>query len=456
MKGKKLNRRKFMGGALAAGSLAVTGCASTKFNEIVPRSVLGGPRYVSPSQKLNIAVIGCGGKGTSDMQSVSSENIVALCDVDDARAAEAYKLQPDAKRYKDYREMLNDDSLELDAVVVSTPDHHHAPASLMAMRKGLHVYCQKPLTHTVHEARLMAEAARRYGCITQMGNQGTAEDGLRRAVELIQDHNIIGDVTEVHVWTNRPVWPQGQEIEGRLPKQDIPPTLAWDLWLGPAETRDYNKAYCPFTWRGFLDFGTGALGDMACHTANMAFMALDLGYPLSVEAEVSDVFTESFPRWSIITFEFPARGKMPPLTFKWYDGGKIPSQDYAPGMKFPNSGSLLVGKNGTLFSPNDYGAKFVLLPEAKFADAKAMVEAKPERLPQSPGHYKEWIQACKGEGKAMSNFDYAALLTETILLGNVALQAREKIQWNGTRMKVTNSASANKFISKEYLHGYTV
>lgn len=249
MKNKKLNRRKFMGGALAAGALTTQACSTF---QIVPRSVLGGkPRYVAPSEKVNIAVIGCGGKGTSDMEAVSMENIVALCDVDDARAAEAYKKQPNAKRYKDYRELLSDDTLDLDAVVVSTPDHHHAPASMMAMKRGLHVYCQKPLTHTVAEARMMRDAARKYGCITQMGNQGTAENGLRRAVELIQDHNIIGDVTEVHVWTNRPVWPQGPEIES-LPKQDVPSTLAWDLWLGPAEMRDYNKGYCPFNWRGFL------------------------------------------------------------------------------------------------------------------------------------------------------------------------------------------------------------
>lgn len=454
MKEKKVSRRQFVGGSLAAGAVLTQACNS--FN-IVPRSVLGGkPRHIAPSEKLNIAAIGIGGKGHSDLEYAMGENVIALCDVDQAYAAKAFALVPGARKYTDYREMIEKEK-ELDAVIVATPDHHHAPASILAMQHGLHVYCQKPLTHTVYEARRMRETAKKYGVVTQMGNQGTSENGLRRAVELIQD-GVIGDVTEVHVWTNRPIWPQGMEV--KMEEKPVPSTLDWKLWLGPTADRPYSDAYLPFKWRGFYDWGTGALGDMACHTANMAFMALNLGYPTSIEAQTAPKPEKAYPAWSIINFQFPARGKMPPVKFVWYDGGKMPPPELSQGAKFPNSGSLLVGKNGTLFSPNDYGAKFVLLPEEKFKGMKEEIAKPPQRLPHGlgddRGHHQEWIKACKGEGKTMSNFDYAALLTETILLGNVAMRAGEKLEWDGEKMRATNTRSADKYVKNEYLNGYAV
>ena len=403
----------------------------------------------SPNEKLDIAVIGCGGKGHSDMRSVTSENIYALCDVDDKQGAKAYEEQPKAKRYHDYRELLEKEGKNLDAVIVATPDHSHAPASILAMKMGLGVYCQKPLTHNVYEARLMRETAAKYKVATQMGNQGTANDDLREAAEVVQS-GAIGDVREVHVWTNRPIWPQGQE----RPKNEekVPDHLEWDLWLGPASFRPYNSAYCPFSWRGWFDFGTGALGDMACHTANLPFMALKLEYPTSVEATTTPFNKDSFPMASRIQYDFPARGSMPPLTMYWYDGGLKPWESLFLGEKRPNTGSLLVGDRGTLVSAGDYGGSYQLLPKKHFEGYK-----KPAPwIERSPGHYVEWIRACKGGKPAMSNFDYAALLTETILLGNVAMQAGERIEYDGPNMKITNVESANSLLRREYRKGWAL
>ncbi|MBI1785123.1 Gfo/Idh/MocA family oxidoreductase, partial [Candidatus Sumerlaeota bacterium] len=317
--GKKVSRRSFILTAAAAGVTVTQGCGSF---HILPRHILGGKNYVSPNEKMNIGSIGVGGKGFSDMEGVSSENIVAICDVDWKLAEKAFKAQPKAKRYYDYREMIEKE--KLDAVIVSTPDHTHAPASVFAMQRGLHVYCQKPLTHDVYEARIMRKTAEKYGVVTQMGNQGTAEDGLRSAVEIIRS-GAIGKIKEIHVWTNRPIWPQGLNRPDATPP--VPEGIKWDLWLGSAPQRPYNPAYHPFNWRGWWDFGTGALGDMACHTANMAFMACDLEYPDRIEAETSERFAETPPKWSVIKYNFPARGNHPPCTFHWYDGGKMPPKD---------------------------------------------------------------------------------------------------------------------------------
>lgn len=454
---KDPTRRKFLSGAAAAGAAAAaTGCAN--FN-IVPRSVLGGsPKFVPPSQKMNVASIGCGGKGESDVEQVgATENIVALCDVDQDRGAKSFKKFPDAKRYVDFRELL-DKEKTLDAVIVSTPDHMHAPIALAAMKRGLHVYCQKPLTHDVFEARRMREASEKYNVVTQMGNQGTSENGLRRAVELIQS-GTIGPVREAHVWTNRPVWPQGHELTAPLPEEPARESMNWPLWLGTAPVRPYNKHYAPFTWRGWWDFGTGALGDMACHTANMAFMALNLAYPTKIEVTSAKINPQTYPDWSVIKFHFPKRGDMPACTLTWYDGGKRPPKDLVEGQEFSNSGSLLIGDKGKLFSPNDYGAKFMLLPEASFKDVTNLT--KPERLPESPGgggdesQKMEWINACKGTGKTMSNFSYAALLTETILLGNIALRAGD-MEWDGPNMKSPNNPKANDLVRRTYNGEYEV
>ncbi len=439
---RPFTRRGFLGGGLAAGAALSQACS------IVPRSVLGGRGHVPPSEKLNIGIIGCGGKGLSDMREVSSENILALCDVDDARAAEAYRDQPRAHRYHDYREMF-DKEPTLDAVIVATPDHHHAPASMLAIERRIHVYCQKPLTHSIYEASRLKEAARRYRVVTQMGNQGTANDGLRRAVEIVQAGGI-GPVREVHVWTNRPVWPQGIE---RPAPEPVPSTMQWDLWLGPAPERPYSSAYAPFAWRGWCDFGTGALGDMACHTANMPYMALKLTQPTRVEARTSEFNRDSYPSWSLIRYEFPARAGMPACTFWWYDGGKLPPADLAPELSYQNSGCLLVGDKGLLYSPNDYGAAFKLLPEKDFEG----YEGPPQTLPRSPGHYKEWINACKGSGPdPMSNFDYSAELTMAILMGNLAIRVGHEIDWNARRLVATNCDQAAPYVRRDYRPGYHV
>ncbi len=435
----KTTRRDFMKGSAALGTAFwVSGAQAWQDSK-------------SPIERLNFACIGVDGKGSSDSDSAGKHgNIVAVCDIDDQRLAKKARRYPKARKFNDYREMLTEMEKEIDAVTVSTPDHSHAPASMFALRRGKHVFCQKPLTWSIHEARALREMAAKKGVATQMGNQGTSNTGLREAVEIVQS-GAIGDVSEVHVWTNRPIWPQGTGRPTETPK--VPSHIHWDLFLGPAAERPYHSAYHPFKWRGWLDFGTGALGDMACHTANMAIMALDLFDPISVEAEHSGIVeNETFPKYSTITTEFAKRGELPPCKMFWYDGGKLPPKELAQGQKMSNSGSMLIGSKGTLFSPNDYGAAFVLLPKEKFVDY-----TKPEpTLPRSPGHFTEFANACKGGPAAMSNFDYAGRLTETILLGNLALRAGKKVEWDAKNLKATNAPELEPFIRREYRSGWTL
>jgi len=402
----------------------------------------------SPSEKLNIAGIGVGGRGTDDINGVSSENIVALCDVDEKQAGAMFRRFPKAKRYHDFRKMLEKERT-IDAVVIATADHTHAPAAVMAMKLGKHVYCEKPLTHSIHEARVMKETAAEYEVATQMGIQGHSYDGHRRAVELLRA-GVIGPVREVHVWSDRPIWPQGIDRPKDTPP--VPPHLKWDLWLGPAPWRPYHPAYVPFKWRGWWDFGTGALGDMGIHNADVAFWGLKLGAPTSAEAEVSDVHAETAPKWSIIRFEFPARGSLPPLKFTWYDGGKKPPKELAGGQELPTNGALMIGKKGTMLSPDWHADKFKLLPEEKFKG----FEGPEQTIPRSPGHHKEWVVACKGGSPAMADFSYSGPMTEAVLLGNVAIRAGEKIEWDAEKLKVTNCPKANEFIRREYRSGWTL
>jgi predicted dehydrogenase len=418
-------------------------------------------KKTSKIETVNIACIGVGGKGDSDSDDAGQVgNIVAICDIDDKFLERKAARFPRAKRYNDYRKMLQEMDKQIDAVTVSTPDHTHAPAALMAMRMKKHVYCQKPLTHTVQEARLMRETAAKYGVATQMGNQGTAEDGLREAVEVIQS-GAIGPVKEVHVWTNRPIWPQAPGVTKRPEGDDpIPSSIHWDEWIGTAPMRPYKeKVYHPFAWRGWWDFGTGALGDMACHTANMAFMALKLGYPTSIVAENDPLNPETYPGWARITFQFPARGEMPPVKFVWYEGknkGKklLPTAELLQGQIASDSGSLLVGEKGTLYSPNDYGADYVLLPKKEFVGYKAPAPKLPRNGKGDLGMKIEWIEAIKGGPPAMSNFNYAGMLTETILLGNVAMRAGKLLEWDGPNMKFTNAPEANAFLGVEPRTGW--
>ena len=440
MNHRNVTRRRFLQGtAAAAGALA--------FPVIVPSRAFGA------NERLNIAAIGCGGKGEVDIAGVADQNLVALCDVDEKNAANMFKKFSSAKRYSDYRVMLEKESASIDAVTVSTPDHHHAPAALRAMRMGKHVYCQKPLTHTVHEARLMRETAREMKVATQMGNQGHSHPETRRLVELVR-HGVLGNVSAVHVWTDRPIWPQGVRRPTQTPP--VPPTLKWDLFLGPAPERPYHSAYTPFNWRGFWDFGTGALGDMACHCMDLTFFALDLPAPTSVSAKSSGGNEESAPRWSIINYDFPQNGKQPALTMTWYDGGRLPPAELVKGKELVKNGIILVGDKDTLYVPSYWGDG-MFLSGAKTADFKDVAQS----IPRAPGefdkgHYDEWIAACKGGPKALSNFDYSGPMTEAVLLGNVALRAGGRIEWDAKQLKVTNLPEANGFVRKQYRSGWAI
>ncbi len=437
-----LTRRHFIltSTALASGLILPSGLAYGSQTAAVKN------RGLSPREKLNIGIIGCGGKAEENLNGVGGENIVALCDVDEVRGAEAFKKYPHAKRYQDFRKMLEQEK-SLDAVVVTTPDHIHATAAVMAMKLGKHVYCEKPLTHSIHEARVMRETAAKFKVATQMGNQGHSYESTRQVVELVQA-GVLGPVREVHVWTDRPIWPQGM---GRPSETPPPPaTLDWDLWLGPAPARPYHPSYLPFNWRGWWDFGTGALGDMACHNWDAAFWALQLGAPSEIEPESSGVNAETAPKWSILRYQFPARGDLPPVKLTWYDGGKLPSRDLAQGLELPKNGTLMIGEKGTLFMRDWNANNFLLLPQEKFAGLKAPAAT----LPRSPGHYQEWIAACKGGPPALSNFDYAAVLTEAVLLGNVALRVGRKIEWDAKRMKAKHCPEADQFIHPLYRRGW--
>ncbi len=396
--------------------------------------------------------------------------MVALVDIDegDKYLGGAAKKWPKAKTYFDMRKLFDDTEMlkNIDAVTVSTPDHMHASAAVPLMRMGKHVYVQKPLTRTVFEARTMMETARKYKVCTQMGNQGTAADGLRRAVELIQD-GIIGSIKEAHVWTNRPIWPQAPGVMKRLPKQDEPEGVHWDEFLGGSPGRDYNKGYHPFAWRGFWAFGTGAIGDMACHTANMAFMALKLGHPTKVSAEAGDVNDETCPSWAHVTMEFPKREKMDAVTLHWYEGKRDGKKVLPPpeliekvvkaGGKLVDSGSILVGEKGILYSPDDYGAKILITP-GELTEGKNTT--KPETLPSNNGgdggQKKEWVEAIKANKPtlALSNFDYSAMLTEAFLLGNVAIRSGKPVIWDGPKFKVTDNEKAMQYIKTEYRKGW--
>ncbi len=422
----------------------------------------GSARTYAANEKLNIASIGAGGQAAGDIGQLASQNIVALCDVDWRHAAGTFKKFPDAKKFKDYRKMLDTIHNEIDAVIVGTPDHHHFFASMAAIRLGKHVYCEKPLTHSVWEARVLTKAARDAKVATQMGNQAQASEETRRLQEFVMD-GVIGPIREVHIWTDRPsrglfaeYWPQGVTRPSDSPA--VPDTLDWDLWLGPAPWRPYHPAYLPAKWRGWWDFGTGALGDIACHYFDPVFRALKLGAPISVEASSTRVNEETYPLGSMITYQFPARGEMPAVRLVWYDGGLRPPRP--PQMQdndlMGDNGHLLVGDKGIITT--DW-SKWRLYPEKLATEYGEPTK----RLPRSPGHHQEWVIACKGGPKAGSNFDWAGPMTETVLLGNVALrtQLRERLtraplKWDVEKGAFSNVAEADPFLRREYRSGWTV
>lgn len=411
----------------------------------------------SPNDRIRFACIGVGGKGESDTRDAANAGeVVAICDIDDDTLDKAAQKYPKARKFNDFRKMLEEMDKSIDAVTVSTPDHCHAVAAGMAMQMGKHCFCQKPLTRSIWEARRLAEIAREKKVASMMGNQGTAQAGLRRMAAMVRA-GVIGPVKEVHVWTNRATnfWLQG---EGRPAAATPPSTVHWDLWLGPAPERPYaapekrgrdQYGYHPFAWRGWWDFGSGALGDMACHTANLPFMALDLRNPTSVVAETSPNNHDSYPLWSIIRFDFPANDRRPGLTFTWYDGGKLPPAELLDGKTPSSSGSLMIGEKGKVYTPDDYGERGQLLGDVQPIE----VEFTP-----SPGHFQEWVRAIKGGEQAMSNFpNYAGPLTETILLGNLAVYAGgKKIEWDAQGLKATNAPEVARIIRPEYRGGYTL
>ncbi|QVL30991.1 Gfo/Idh/MocA family oxidoreductase [Telmatocola sphagniphila] len=436
------------------------------------------------ADRLRVAGIGVGGKGSSDIEQAGAVmDVVALCDIDEHRLNQRATTWPQAKKYFDYRKLFDEMLKEIDAVVVSTPDHSHAKPSLIAIHSGKHVYCQKPLAQTPFEARLMREAAAKAGVVTQMGNQGSGLSGLRRAVELIRT-GVLGDILEAHVWTNRPFkyWKQSPDVVSRPPEAAVPAYVHWDEWLGAAPFRPYavrddknspggkRPAYHPHDWRGYWDFGTGALGDMACHTANMAYRAMELDAPIAVSAEAAAINPETYPAWAKIQYHFPARGTKPAVVLHWYEGARdgsrvLPSTELLAkvlkkGESAADSGSLLIGSKGMLYSPNDYGAEFRLTPEKDFMGVQTKKpESGPEGIPDNPDAYmkREWAEAIKAGKPSMasSSFAIAGRLTETMLLGNIAVRfAGQKLDWDTATQKFKNSSQASALVSKAYRKGF--
>lgn len=433
---RRTNRRRFLENSALAGVgvwVASAGAAASAR---------------SPNEKLNIGIIGCGGRGASNTQDVSGENIVALCDVDQSRLAKAAEKYSKAQKYADWRKLV--DQKGLDAVVVSSTDHTHAPASVWAMNRGLCVYCEKPLAHSVHEARVVQETYQKNKnkVATQMGTQIHAGDNYRRVVELIQG-GAIGPVRACHVWCGR----RGL-VDGERPK-DTPPapkTLDWDLWLGPAPFRPYHNRYLPgcMTWEQWWDFGNGCLGDMGSHLIDLAFWALKLRDPLSVQSEGTPLRKETYPEWLTVRWEHPARGDMPACSLHWYDGIQLPKVD-VPGhdlKKWP-IGLLFVGDAGMLLC--DYGRRF-LLPEDKFKGFKAP----PASIAPSLGHHKEWLHACKTGAPTLCNFDYSGKLIENNMLGVVAFRTSTKLDWDAQNLKARNCPAADALIRPAYREGWTL
>jgi predicted dehydrogenase len=401
-------------------------------------------------RKLNIAGIGVGGQGGRDIGSMASENIVALCDVDSRRGGGSFSRFPHAKQYKDFRRMLIEMDDQIDAVTVSVPDHMHFPAAMMAIKMGKHVFVQKPMAHTIEEARALTLAAREHKVASHMGIQGHAGQGIRRMREWMAA-DLIGDVKELHVWTNRPIWPQG--IPNALPKADVPATLDWNLWQGVAPVRDYGKGYLPFNWRGWWDYGCGAMGDIGCHALDCAFDVLDLGSPTTVEAVSDTINEQTAPKWAIITYQFPATEKRGPIKLVWYDGIKKPDRpkELEEGRNIPGGigGQLWYGSKGTIMVSDVYCKSARIIPESKMQEA-AKAGLPPQTEKKSIGHYREWIEACKGGEPAGANFDYAGPLTEMVLLGNFAVRTGKKLEWDAKEMKCTNVPEANQYVRKDY------
>jgi len=414
-------------------------------------------RADSPNGTLNVAYIGVFGIGRTHILNTHrlGVNCLTYCDVDPAQMGDAKQRWENAVAYTDYREMFDKQHRNIDAVMIGTPDHQHYTPTMIAMQLGKHVYVQKPLTHTVWEARQLLLASRKYKVVTQMGNQGHANEGNRVIVEYIRS-GLLGTIKEIHAWSNRPTWPQG--MANRPDGEDpIPDGLNWDAWIGPAPMRPYKRGvYHRSMWRGWWDFGGGALADMACHTIDGIYWAMEPGHPLAVEPfTTTPVSEESFPKSSVVKYEFAAKGQQPAWNLYWYDGGLKPQMpvDFEMGRNLPVSGNLIVGSKATLLVSGDYGDRSQIIPDARHRE----IGRPPQMLERSPGHYEEWVMACRGEKSIDfpgSNFEYSAPLSEVVLLGNVAIRAGRRIEWDGDKLEVTNLPQANKWITKEYREGW--
>jgi predicted dehydrogenase len=407
----------------------------------------------SPGERVNVGVVGANGQARANIERCAKAggNIVAICDVDEARLAEGSKGFEKAKQYTDFRKML--EQKDIDAVIVSCPDHMHAFAAIPAMQLGKHVYCEKPLTHSIWEARRMAEVAKGAKVMTQMGHTGHASEGTRLTVEMIRA-GVIGTIREIHTWTDRPIWPQG--IERPATADTVPKNFNWDLWLGPAPERPFNNAYHPFKWRGWCDFGTGALGDMGCHIINASYWALNLGYPSSVEAGCW-FNGETWPEWSMIRYQFPAKDDRAAVKMFWYDGGKLPKrpEELEADRQFAKGGGTLwIGDKGKMICATSQAPR--LIPETKMKDFVKPAQTI-ERLPAGPApHHREWLDAIRSGKQSSANFEYSAMLTEIVLLGNLAISARKKIEWDGENMRVKNVEGMERFVKREHRKGWSI
>lgn len=448
------SRRDFLA-AMAAGTVAVT---------IAPRHCVARSGLIPPSERIRVGAIGVGGMGGGDVGKISSlgGEMIALCDVDDVRGAGSFQAHPKARRYKDFRIMIDKEANNIDAVTVGTPDHIHAVAAMAAIRAGKHVYCQKPMTQTLHECRELTKAAIAAKVVTSMGNQGHATEGARLTNEWIRA-GVIGEVREVHVWSDRAgrLWKQGITKPKDTPP--TPKTLDWNLWLGPRAERPYHPAYAPHNWRGWWDFGTGALGDMGCHIIDHPVWALELGAPTSVESrttldgsflEKNTPNFDSYPIASLIYYDFPARGNLPPVKMTWYDGGLMPPAppEMKNGQKLPDNGVLYIGSKGKMYH-SSHGGMPQLLPGELHEDAKKV----PKTMDRSPGHYEEWVLACKGGKRPAASFDYSGPMTETVLLGVLSLRSPgTRLEWDAEKLKVKNQPALSSFIQTEYRKGWSL
>jgi len=442
---KKTSRREFLYGA--AGAVVAF--------SVVPRHVLGGRAGAAPSDKLNIAIIGVGGRGGASVGGCGGENIVALCDADTRRMDDASRKHPRAKRYQDFRKMLDEMDKQLDAVAVCTPDHTHAVAAMDAIRRGKHLFCEKPLAHSIYEIRELMKAAHKHKVVTQLGNQGHSSNSIRMFCEWIWD-GAIGNITEVHAACSANHC-KIRQFSKRSEIHEIPRELDWDLWFGPAKYRQYNPMYAPGSWRGWMPFGSGTIGDWVCHVVDPVFWALDLGAPTSIQAEADDYdpkkHADTFPAGSVITFQFPSKGRRGPVKLLWHSGErKIPRPaELEPGRDVPRTGAIVIGDKGKIMHGSHGAGGVRIFPEAKM---KAYETPEPT-IPRVRGHHQDWLNAIKTGGQAGSNFDYGGPLTELARLGIIAMQRLgEKLEWDGENMRFTNSAAANELINPPSRKGW--